>query len=499
MVRLLSIVLSSLFAAALAASGTAGAAQAGRVVLSAGDASMGGKPVTNGQAVQEGDEIATGPGGYLYVKTIDNGFLILRPNSRARIVSYHIEAGRPADTRIKLELLGGVARHISGEAVKQSRQNFRFNTPVAAIGVRGTDFTVFTDQNTSRVAVISGGIVVSGFSVSCGRDGSGPCEDIASRELFAAQSGQILQVRRGQAVPQLLPITGLSPDLIAPPRVDEPAAKPAPSSGSTNAPATGASVGPTGTAGPTTTAATGVSLDPKKSSNLQLQQVPTPPPVVTPAVPPVVIVPVEPPPVIVAPPVVVPPVVITPPVIVPPVVVVPPPVVVEPAKQILWGRWQAVLDNPANLDFVKEVAAKGELISINKYFALVRTAGRDWELPTGGTIGLALKQSEAYILDEPTRLLTPAQLANGKLQIDFGKASFATSFDLASKSERFQFQAQGGLTRDGQLQGNNQFAVPTNMTVNGLFNPENGGTAAYIFQGRIDNSRLATGVTAWGK
>ena len=443
-------------AAVMALGGAAYAAEAGHIVFTAGDATVSGKGVMNGQAVQEGDEVATGGGGYVYVKTVDNGFLILRPNSRARIVSYHIDAARPADTRIKLELVSGVARHISGDAVKQSKQNFRFNTPVAAIGVRGTDFTVFTDQNTSRVAVIAGGVVVSGFAGSCGPEGSGPCEGIASRELFAAQTGQILQVRKGQNAPQILPINGLSPDLIAPPRNDEPAAK--------------ATTGSTGTAGTSTTAANGVSLDARKGANLQLATNPAPTPITTPIV------------------------MVTPPVGVP-VVPVSPPV---PLAQIQWGRWQAVLDKPASIDLVQATDAKGRIIAINSNFALLKTAGREWEVPTTGSIGFALKQSEAYVLDESSRLTTPAQLANGKLQVDFAKASFSTSFDLLSGSEKFPFQSQGTLARDGQLDGNGQHDAPTNMSVTGLVNPQ-ARTAAYIFQGRIDSSRLASGATAWAK
>src|SRR6202008_1200156 len=104
-------------------------------------------------AVQEGDELVTGADGYIYVKTVDSGFLVLRPNSRARIVTYRIDAANPANSQVKFELLKGVARSITGQGIKQARQNFRFNTPVAAIGVRGTGFVVRTNEQTSFVTV----------------------------------------------------------------------------------------------------------------------------------------------------------------------------------------------------------------------------------------------------------------------------------------------------------------------------------------------------------
>lgn len=417
----------------LFAAGVAHAGEAGHIVLVAGDVWIAGQRAAAGGVVSEGDELVTGRDGYTYVKTIDSGFLILRPNTRARIVAYHVDAQDPANTRIKFDLLSGVARSISGEAVKQARQNFRFNTPVAAIGVRGTDFTVFTNQQTTRIAVISGGIVASGFSAACDPQGDGPCEGSASRELFAGQAGKLLQVNRGQVVPQLLRSDGMAPDIHTPPRSDEPLpgkaaaiAQPALAAGS-------------------------VELDAQKNEMIAAIALPD----IAPAPP------------------------------------------APPMRQIVWGRWQTVLDQPANIDIAAISGAQGEIIAINSQFTVMRTSGADWQTPMQGAMGFALTQSEAYILNEPSGTLAPAALENGRLQVDFAKASFATAFDLVSQqNERFPFQAQGVVTRDGRLLGDSQFARPTNMAVRGVIGPEN---AAYLFQGRIDNQRLATGVTEWAK
>jgi hypothetical protein len=115
------------------------AADAAHVVFSAGQVTIAGRTVQPGAAVNEGELLKTGADGYLYLKTQDNGFLILRPNSRGQIVTYRLDPQNPVAHQIKIELQEGVARHISGEAVKSARGNFRFNTPVAAIGVRGID------------------------------------------------------------------------------------------------------------------------------------------------------------------------------------------------------------------------------------------------------------------------------------------------------------------------------------------------------------------------
>ena len=409
--------------------GLAHAGEAGRIVLAVGDVQIAGQRVVPDSAVSEGDEIVTGGDGYVYLKTIDNGFLILRPNTRVRIVAYRIDPQDAANTRIKFELLNGVVRSISGQGAKQARQNFRFNTPVAAIGVRGTDFTVFTDQQTTRIAVLSGGIVASGFSTTCGPEGSGPCEGSASRELFANQAGKLLQINRDQAMPQLLRDNGLSPDTIAPPRNDEPGGK-----------NTGA--------GKLSLAVNEISLDPQKG--LFLLNLNT-----TPAIPP---------------------------------------------REIIWGRYQAILNQPGNINIAALLDAQGQLLAINSNFAVLRTSGTDWQMPSQGAMGFTLTQTEAYILNEPSGIHSPASLANAMLQVDFAKSTFATGFDLVSQqNERFKFQAQGVVTPDGRMLGNSQFASPTNMAVSGAVGPANGGSAAYLFQGRIDDQRLASGVAAWTK
>lgn len=423
------------------------AGEAGKVIFVAGKANVAERSVAEGMMVQEGEMLSTGGDGFIYVKTIDNGLFILRPNTKARIVSYHVDAKDPANTRIKLELLSGVARSKSGDAVKLARQNFRFNTPVAAIGVRGTDFTVFTSNDTSRVAVISGGVIVSGFGGACSPDGIGPCEGTASRELSATQRGQLLQVRRGQLAPQLLQGGASSPDQVSPPRADEPLSK----SGN------GAGAGTLVSGEP--------NLDAKKNDSLAVA-LPQRPPVVVEMPPP------------------------------PPVVVLPPEPVVE--RGIVWGRWAAVMENDPTIDLVAQ-KAKNELLAVDGNFALFRTPGADYVAPVNGTIGFALKDSEAYIYSDygVYRRVEQGTLSNGKLNIDFGSKQFSTSMDLTNKNELITLQAQGAVTGDGRLYGDAANSRPGYIDVKGLLSKDQGGSAAYIFSGRLDALRTVNGVTSW--
>lgn len=458
------ILIISAFAFAAAAHG----AEAGKVIFAAGAAQVADKAGAEGTSVQEGELLTTGKDGFLYVKTIDNGLFILRPNTKARIVSYRIDAKNPANTRIKLELLSGVARSKSGDAVKLARQNFRFNTPVAAIGVRGTDFTVYTDDETSRVAVLTGGVVVSGFAGNCSPEGGGPCEGAASRELFAGQRGQLLQVKRGDTAPQLVPSSGNGPDQVAPPRADEPVAK---------------------TGGSSTTAPV---IDARKSENVGklVSQLPPPQnqqpqqpnsPIETPTEkPPVVIVPQPDP-------------------IEPPPVVVVEPVPQLPAKQVVWGRWQSVAAAPATLDLEEQLASVNTKIALRRNYALFQTPGADYVAPERGSVGFDLKSSEAYVYTSDGASPKEATISNAKLTVDFGARTFNTSFDLGtSAGETFNMAADGDVGKNGRLFGNEAWRAPTNMSVDGQLSNENGGAAAYIFERQLDANRTVNGGTYWG-
>ena len=91
------------------------AGEVAHIVYTAGEAKVAGRLAQVGGNVSEGDALVTGGDGYLYLKTRDNGFFILRPNSSGQIVSYQIDTKDPSNNRIKLELQQGVARHISGD------------------------------------------------------------------------------------------------------------------------------------------------------------------------------------------------------------------------------------------------------------------------------------------------------------------------------------------------------------------------------------------------
>ena len=81
----------------------------------------------------------------------------------------------------------GVARSISGKGAQHAKDKYRLNTPVAAIGVRGTDYEVFASNSGLQASVNSGGIVVAPYSSECLQSSLGPCGE-GFVELFAGDS-----------------------------------------------------------------------------------------------------------------------------------------------------------------------------------------------------------------------------------------------------------------------------------------------------------------------
>ena len=116
-----------------------------------------------GATLYVGDVILTRASGHAHLRFVDGALMSIRPASRLTIQEYNYDTQAAQNSRVSFKLEEGIARSISGHAAKDARENFRMNTPVAAIGVRGTDFTVHTNKDRTRALVTEGGIVLSGL------------------------------------------------------------------------------------------------------------------------------------------------------------------------------------------------------------------------------------------------------------------------------------------------------------------------------------------------
>lgn len=184
------------------------------------------QPLARETEIYQGDQLVTSGDGYTYVRMADGALLVLRPGSVLHIDMWQYNPDRPEQSRIKYTLEQGVSRYVSGKGSQAAKDNFRFNTPMAAIGVRGTDFTVLARSDLTQVSVRSGGVVVSAFEGGCAREALGPCDGRSATELFASAGASFLQLRNGEQRPQLIrPNGSVGPDQTSPGLGNEPSAR----------------------------------------------------------------------------------------------------------------------------------------------------------------------------------------------------------------------------------------------------------------------------------
>jgi hypothetical protein len=158
-----------------------------------------------GSPVRVHDQIVTSTNGHVHIHFVDDALVSVRPDSRLEITRYDYDPARPALSAVKFDLIEGVTRAISGKAAKAARQRFRLNTPIAAIGVRGTDFTVSVKAGSTRALVNEGSIVLAPFSEDCRADAFGPC-DTNSIELSSAAM-EVIELDGSTPLPRLVPAT----------------------------------------------------------------------------------------------------------------------------------------------------------------------------------------------------------------------------------------------------------------------------------------------------
>ena len=164
--------------------------------------------ISRGTTFNVEDEIVTRSNGHVHIRFNDKGILSVRPNSKLVIEAYNYNEKKPELSTVKFNLLKGVARSVSGKAAKAARSRFRMNTPIAAIGVRGTDFVISANSEKIKAFVNEGTIVVSPFSSNCLAATLGPCASDAV-ELHG-NTNKLLELRNQQSLPVITSINNES-------------------------------------------------------------------------------------------------------------------------------------------------------------------------------------------------------------------------------------------------------------------------------------------------
>lgn len=126
-----------------------------------------------GSKLMAGDRIRTGADGVAILVFTDEGRISLRADSELLIRHYEIDP-TGVKTRIEIELIKGTVRQISGNASRLQPDRYRLNTPVAVIGVRGTDFLAKTASDAVEAFVHEGKIILTPASERCAQNSCAP-------------------------------------------------------------------------------------------------------------------------------------------------------------------------------------------------------------------------------------------------------------------------------------------------------------------------------------
>lgn len=345
-------------------------------------------PVAKGMQLLEGDRIKTQADSHVYVRLRDGGLLVVRPASELNVDLWRFDPAQPRASRIRYTLDNGVARHVSGEAAKAAREGFRFNTPMAAIGVRGTDFTVLADPGVTRVSVQSGGVVVNSLGHGCRADGLGPCEGASAVELYATAKDKLVQVRLGERQPELID-AAQSPDRARPAAAGEPVAQ-----------------------GPLN------ELDLAEARVTDLgnteQQQPPPPPVV--------------------------------------VVVDPPPPAKPELPVGVWGRWAAIAQDDTGVVKAQDVLDGRSSVARNRFYVLAANkSSTPFEMPGAGVGTFSLTAHDGVIHDKVTGNILASTASDAALRIDFGSRRFETSMNVKAGDLTTSISGKGAVEADGRF------------------------------------------------
>jgi hypothetical protein len=105
------------------------------------------EPGRRGYILESGDTIKTGSDGVVQWWMADDSLFLLPTGSSLHIDEYASPSGRGGFGKSFFSLLKGAMRSVTGLVAKNDPQSYRVATPVATMGVRGTDFKLVYCNN----------------------------------------------------------------------------------------------------------------------------------------------------------------------------------------------------------------------------------------------------------------------------------------------------------------------------------------------------------------
>lgn len=106
-----------------------------------------------GTKINKGETIVVADKSFAVFLFTDGAKLTVRPNSTVVITEYSYEAEKEA---AEFNLVAGGLRIITGAIAKEDPENYKVRTPVALMGVRGTEFSIQLVDDTYKIEEYGG-------------------------------------------------------------------------------------------------------------------------------------------------------------------------------------------------------------------------------------------------------------------------------------------------------------------------------------------------------
>lgn len=154
-------------------------ANAANIVFATGSATVVGvdgapRKAERGSVLQPGETVDTGD-GRAQLRFRDGATLSLQPATQFRVEQFRFaeQAGKASEgDRVFMRLIKGALRAVSGLIGKERREQYRMDTAVGTIGIRGTEYGASIDNSGLRATTYAGLIEVCN-DAGCAQAGPG--------------------------------------------------------------------------------------------------------------------------------------------------------------------------------------------------------------------------------------------------------------------------------------------------------------------------------------
>jgi len=118
------------------------------------------RSVSKGETLPNNATVTTGPGSYAVLKFEDGTAVLLKENTSFQVQNYSYNAKAPETGSAIFNLVRGGMRMVTGLVAYRNRDALKVGTPLATIGIRGTEF-IAELVNPFYIQVINGVVTVT--------------------------------------------------------------------------------------------------------------------------------------------------------------------------------------------------------------------------------------------------------------------------------------------------------------------------------------------------